>query len=246
MGKLLEDADAALYDAKHAGRNRVVKAADSRPTARIERQHAELPPEPMPRHLQSMLRISRAAASGAGAIPVLEALAAMIRSELSFATVAVNLLDPERRKLRAVVVLGDKQAQQTLLGSVSSWNEWESLMSSAHVRCGAVWLPAGSYDWLETAPMWTPPGAAAPGSDSWHPDDMLLLPLRGATGEILAVASLDEPHSGQRPHDAELNVLMAVADHAGLALEQALRHSDQTPLPRQRQDVGDGHLSNAA
>ena len=170
----------------------------------------------------------------------------MIRSELSFATVAVNLLDPERRKLRAVVVLGDKQAQQTLLGSVSSWNEWESLMSSTHVRCGAVWLPAGSYDWLETAPMWTPPGAAAPGSDSWHPDDMLLLPLRAATGEILAVASLDEPHSGQRPHDAELNVLMAVADHAGLALEQALRHSDQTSLPRKQQDVGDGHLSDAA
>ena len=47
--------------------------------------------------------------------------------------------------------------------------------------------------------MWTPPIAAAPGSDSWHPDDMLLLPLRALTGEILGVVSVDEPLSGQRP-----------------------------------------------
>jgi HD-GYP domain-containing protein (c-di-GMP phosphodiesterase class II) len=70
--------------------------------------------------------------------------------------------------------------------------------------------------------------AAAPGAESWHPDDMLLLPLRRASGEIIGVVSVDEPLSGRRPDDAELNVLMAVADHAGLALEQAQRVSVET------------------
>jgi HD-GYP domain-containing protein (c-di-GMP phosphodiesterase class II) len=52
---------------------------------------------------------------------------------------------------------------------------------------------------------------------------MLLLPLRDASGEVLGIVSVDEPLSGRRPDDAELRLLMAVADHAGLALEQAER-----------------------
>lgn len=180
-----------------------------------------------------------------GPIPVLETLAVTIRSELSFATVAVNLLDRERCELRAVVVLGDKAAEQTLLDSVNSWAEWEPLMSSRHVRCGAIWLPTGSYNWRENAPMWTPPIAAAPGPDSWHPDDMLLLPLRGFREEILAVVSVDEPHSGQRPHDAELQILMAVADHAGLALEHALNDGAHKPRTEQP-DPRTRNLPNAA
>ena len=239
VGKLLADADAALYEAKRSGRNRVVVTSAELGAKTIARRPLDRSAEPVPRHLQSMLRISRAGASSRGPIPVLEALAATIRSELSFTTVAVNLLDRQRRELRAVVVLGDDAAQQTLLGSVNSWEEWEPLMSSAHVRCGTVWLPAGSYDWRERAPTWTPPIAAAPSPDSWHPEDMLLLPLRGYTGEILGVVSVDEPLNGQRPHEAELTILMAVADHAGLALERALdegAHKSRTgrPDPRTR------------
>ena len=143
------------------------------------------------------------------------------------------------------MVLGDKAAQQTLLGSVNSWEEWEPLMSSRHVRCGAVWLPAGSYDWRESAPTWTPPIAAAPGPDSWHPDDMLLLPLRAFTGEILGVVSVDEPLNGQRPNDSELKILMAVADHAGLALEHALNDGARKPGTSQP-DARTRSVANAA
>jgi HD-GYP domain-containing protein (c-di-GMP phosphodiesterase class II) len=52
---------------------------------------------------------------------------------------------------------------------------------------------------------------------------MLMLPLRGAEGEILGIVSLDQPLHGRRPDDDEVDVLMAVADQAGLAVEQAQR-----------------------
>ena len=56
----------------------------------------------------------------------------------------------------------------------------------------------------------------------WDPDDALLLPLRGATGEVLGMVSVDEPLSGRRPTDDEVRVLMAVADQAALAVEHVL------------------------
>jgi HD-GYP domain-containing protein (c-di-GMP phosphodiesterase class II) len=52
---------------------------------------------------------------------------------------------------------------------------------------------------------------------------MLLLPLRGAAGELLGVVSVDQPQLGRRPSEADIGVLMAVADHAGLALDQVRR-----------------------
>jgi diguanylate cyclase (GGDEF)-like protein len=225
-GELLARADAALYDAKRGGRNRVVSAvvkdggADGENAGR--RTHGR---EATPRHMRSMLTLSRAAAMGQGVLPVLEALAQLIRAELSFQVVAINLLDDAGEDLRAVVVEGDEDARQTLLGTSTGWAEYQRLLDSEHVRQGAVWLPDGSYQWEDESTMWTPPAAAAPDADAWHPMDMLLLPLRGASGESLGMVSLDQPLHGRRPDDAELAVLMAVADQAGLAVEQTQREA---------------------
>jgi putative nucleotidyltransferase with HDIG domain len=51
---------------------------------------------------------------------------------------------------------------------------------------------------------------------------------------VLGVVSVDQPLSGRRPDDAELTVLMAVADHAGLSLEQARREETETSAMRQQ------------
>ena len=94
VGTLLAQADAALYEAKHAGRDQVVVASDDLAATVSNDGGHRLPIEPIPRHLQSMLTMSRAAVSGSGPIPVLETLAATIRSELF---VRVGRRQPARR-----------------------------------------------------------------------------------------------------------------------------------------------------
>jgi diguanylate cyclase (GGDEF)-like protein len=232
---LLSRADVALYNAKRAGRNCALAATEVDVPVMTRRR--ELVEEPVPRHLRSMLAVSRAAASGQGPMPVLDALAETIRSELSFHVVAVRLLDAVRRNLTCVIVLGDDDARRVLLDTVSPWDEWERMMRPEHERRGAVWLPAGTPVWEDETITWTPATAAAPGADGWHPDDMLLLPLRGQAGDVLGIVSVDQPASGRRPDDGEIAFLMSVADHAGLGLEQSLRDTAQAAGSQQSSEL---------
>jgi diguanylate cyclase (GGDEF)-like protein len=233
---LLARADAALYKAKHAGRNRVSAAASDSVVGAVPRNRTAAE-ETSPRQLRSMLAVSRAAAAGEGIEPVLDALAKTIRSELSFQVVAARLLDRNSRQLKCVAVLGDDEAGKVLLGSVSPWREWEELIGSEHEREGAVWLPTGSHDWDGDSVVWMPPAAAGLDPDAWHPDDMLLLPLRDGHGNALGIITVDQPLGGRRPGDEELACLMAVTDHAGLAIAQVQRDADSGPVGQQSSEL---------
>jgi len=152
-------------------------------------------------------------------------MAQIIQGELHFQTVAVNLREGDEDDLRVVLVAGDEEVRSALLGNVNPWATWHPLLDPKYDRLGASWLPAGSHDWSEDPNVYTPESARSLGPDAWDPDDALLLPLRGATGEVLGVVSVDEPRSGGRPSDDEVRVLMAVADHTGLAIERVLPSS---------------------
>jgi diguanylate cyclase (GGDEF)-like protein len=228
---LLARADAALYEAKAAGRDRVVGARDAEPVRRPLHRAPSSVEEPVLRHLRSVLAVARAGAAGRGMLAVADALAHAIRAELRFETVVVNLRDRATDELHAALVVGDEDARAALEGTRSPWSAWAPALRPEHERCGAIWLPAGSEDPMPGVATWTPPPTGAVAPDAWDAEDMLLLPLRASSGEVLGVVSVDQPLSGRRPDDGEIAVLMAVADHAALALEQLSNATPRLPQP---------------
>ena len=54
--------------------------------------------------------------------------------------------------------------------------------------------------------------------NAWLPGDALFVPLRDTRHQLLGVISVDEPETGLRPSDEELDVLVTISRHAALAL----------------------------
>jgi diguanylate cyclase (GGDEF)-like protein len=69
--------------------------------------------------------------------------------------------------------------------------------------------------------------AGASSHEEWEPlladrsGTAVFVPMRHSAGHPLGVLSVDEPLSGRRPTDEELEVLVALADHAALAVQAA-------------------------
>jgi diguanylate cyclase (GGDEF)-like protein/putative nucleotidyltransferase with HDIG domain len=172
--------------------------------------------------LRGLLDVAKAMRTGDSLTPVLEAIARVIAGSLGFATVAVNLHRPAFDDFEVVVVHGDQGVRDFLLGTTTVWSDWEHLLTPRFERHGAYLIQEGDIDWSrDRTPVWLPDAPAGEGTDAWHPEDALLVPLRATDGTLLGILSIDEPASRKRPTEAQLEILGAVAAHASVAVENA-------------------------
>ncbi len=186
-----------------------------------------LPPISPLRGLLEVTRLLRAQ----GELPeLLAAIARVIGESLGYGTVAINLYRPEWDDFCVTTVHGNEEAREALVGRVRSGEDWERLLAPHFLRRGAFVIPSGAVDWAEMGASYIPPRARAEEPDAWDPEDALFVPMRHQDGHLLGIISVDEPASGRRPSDEELDVLVAFADHAALAVQvaqesaQAARH----------------------
>ena len=71
------------------------------------------------------------------------------------------------------------------------------------------------------------PDIEAPtGPGGWHPEDALFVPMRHSDGHLLGILSVDEPNTGLRAGDEELDVLSALSAHAAFAVQAAQEAGD--------------------
>ena len=151
---------------------------------------------------------------------VLDAIARTVSDSLGLDTVVINLRRPNSDVFDVVTVHGSDEVRDALFGTVNGWEEWEPLLDARFHRRGAYHIRAGEFDWTALEGNRVVVGAAQ-GDDPWlwNPEDELFVPFYGSDGALLGIFSVGEPRSGRRPSDEELDVLVAMAEHAAAAVE---------------------------
>ncbi|HEY7207943.1 MAG TPA: sensor domain-containing diguanylate cyclase [Gaiellaceae bacterium] len=180
--------------------------------------------------LRGLLEVSRLVRRGDDLHELLGAIAATISETLGFRTVAINLYRPAWDDFSVAVVHGNERARDTLLGTSRDREDWEPVLVPRYLRRGAYFLPREEVDWEDTHLSYVPDLPPSDDPNAWHADDALFVLMRDSDHGILGIVSVDEPLSGSRPTDDELDVLVSVADHAAIAVQgaqeaaQAQRH----------------------
>lgn len=219
--ELLERADAALYEAKADGRDRVRGGCG---TSSVPRK-ATFFDDPVVRQLTALTGLTTLALDGAAPEALLERVARIISAEFGYGTVVVNLVVAGRSELLITSVVGDAAARTSLLGARSTLEAWRPLLECAGSRSArracAVWLPSGTVDCGSAIPTWLPEASPLLEADAWRPEDMLLVALEDEDGDLVAVLSLDEPRTARRPAARELELVAAIGDHAAALLDRA-------------------------
>ncbi|MFL5961587.1 MAG: PAS domain S-box protein [Gaiellaceae bacterium] len=168
--------------------------------------------------LRGLLEVTRLVRTGEELPELLAAIARTVSDSLAFRTVVINLYRQEWDDFVVSTVYGSDEAREALLGQVRQVSDWEPLLDQRFLQRGAYLVPYGEFNW-ESLAAYTPDLPISDDPNAWHPDDALFAPMRGADGRLLGILSVDEPISGRKPSGDEIDVLVAVSEHAALAVE---------------------------
>jgi PAS domain S-box-containing protein len=172
--------------------------------------------------LRGLLDVTRLVRNESDLPTLLDEIARTVSESLGFGTVVVNLYRPAWDAFQITAVHGSAEARDTLLGETRGVEAWTPLLAPEYETRGAYLIPQGEFDWSDgTLARYVPPVVRNESQDAWLPEDTLLVPLRHTDGHLLGIVSVDEPVSGRRPGSDELDVLVAVAEHAALAIQSA-------------------------
>lgn len=170
--------------------------------------------------LRGLLEVTRVVRTHEELPELLSAIARAIADSLGYGAVVVNLYRKEWDDLVVTTVEGSEESREALLGQVNEVTDFSPVLDPAFLRRGAYFVPHGAVDWGELH-AFTPDIPDSDDPDAWRAEDALFVPMRDQAGSLLGILSVDEPASGRRPTDDELDVLVAVAEHAALAVESA-------------------------
>jgi diguanylate cyclase (GGDEF)-like protein len=170
---------------------------------------------------------------------VLEDVARMIGEVLGYRAVVMHVYRPAFDDMLAAAAVGSAASLQQLLGTVSPNHAWTPLLVDRfRRRDGAYFVPDGEFDWDSLgAQTYVTDLVPRDHPDAWLPGDALFVPLRDARHALLGVISVDEPETGLRPTDDELDALVTFARHAALALRIAQVIADDVQHQRMLERV---------
>ena len=135
-------------------------------------------PTPLAR-LRPLLEIANLVRDERELEDVLLSIAETVATGIAWRTVVVNLYRAAWDDFQVTTVYGNENARRVLLGTTSTWSDWEPVLSDRFYRHGAYVVRGGEFDWHEIdLPSFTPSARPTQDPDGWDPEDSLIVPLR--------------------------------------------------------------------
>jgi diguanylate cyclase (GGDEF)-like protein len=174
------------------------------------------------RYLEALLEVTNVLRGEREEDAVLSTIVRAVAEASEFRTVALNLYRPAFDDFYVSTVHGSREARQALLGSTYDWDDWQMLFAERFSHGGACLIPHGTFDWsLDSGNRYVPPTDVPLDPGAWHPEDELFVPVEDSAGRMLGIFSVGEPSSGCRPGSGQIEVFVALAAHAAIAIEAA-------------------------
>jgi PAS domain S-box-containing protein len=174
--------------------------------------------------LSRVLEVSRAFRSDRPLGEVLEEIAYAVQESVGFNMVLISILEGDPPVLRRVAGAGiPLAALERLKQTPQPWRTVQAVLEDRFRIGRSYYIPAeeqthwrGRLDVYEERLEMAP---RQPGQ--WHPQDLLLVPLIGPSGQIQGMLSVDEPRSGRAPDYPTIEALEIFAAQAAVAIENA-------------------------
>ncbi len=181
--------------------------------------------------LANLFDLSQAFRSDRPLEDVLEDVAHAIQETVGFNVVVISLLEGEPLDTvqRRVAAAGVPVAMfEEMKASRPPWSQVEAIMREEFRISQSYYFPTEQREViaaLETFPTsGAPEGPRQPGH--WHPDDLLLAPLRGSGGRALGLISVDDPRDGRIPNRSTIETFEVFANQAAVAIENSRLYAD--------------------
>lgn len=186
--------------------------------------------------LNSLLEIGNVLRMNLSLEQVLDEIVHSIQDAVGFNTALLSVVEGDPPVLQRVAASGlpiavfeeMRQVRQPL-------SRFERIMQEEYRISQSFFFPhQRAREWEEGLHVYTPPGPEAEEWEEgkWHPEDMLIVPLRSSDGSIIGLLSVDEPRDGRVPHRSTIEALEIFANQAAVAVENARLY--QTQLEQSR------------
>ncbi len=149
---------------------------------------------------------------------VLDQIATAVKKFAGFRRVLISLMDEHfNARLVSSAGLTKKEIAEVRRSSMTP-EERKMVFSDRFLLGSSYYIP---HDRMPFRGRGIPSRPRQEGFQGWHPNDLLLIPLRGTTGRLIGYISVDEPDDGRIPTAESLIPVELFAKLASVAIENA-------------------------
>lgn len=156
----------------------------------------------------------------------LHVLARGIRESTAFRVVLMSIVEMDTGLLRRVTGVGiPQETMNELLAHKQPVAGVQQLMKSDFKVSRSYFIPADKFPVIPSEVHLVTLDVAVPtarSNETWHPEDMFLIPLESADGGLIGLISLDDPEDGLRPDKATIETIEVFASQASLLVNTRL------------------------